>query len=108
MNMGLFDFIRHSDINEGIKEYQSTPNAVLIDVRRSDEFTAGHIEGSINVPLADIGFIEEKIPDLDTQLFIYCLSGARSSNAAAMLKEMGYTNAKSIGGINSFKGTLVK
>jgi len=108
MNMGLFDFIRPSDINEGIKEYQSTPNAVLIDVRRSDEYNTGHIEGSINVPLADIGLVEEKVPDLETPVFIYCLSGARSSSAAAMLKGMGYTNAKSIGGINSFKGTLVK
>ena len=37
-----------------------------------------------------------------TPLFVYCYSGSRSSQATAMLKRMGYTNVKNIGGIAGY------
>ena len=49
-----------------------------------------------------------EIPDLDTPVYVYCLSGARSSRAVASLQNMGYTNVKNIGGINKYKGQIEK
>ena len=39
----------------------------------------------------------------DTPLFVYCHSGRRSGAAVMMLRGMGYTNAKNIGGIMHYK-----
>ena len=49
--MGFFDFLKGPDIGEGVREYNATPGAVLLDVRTPDEYRQGHILCSINVPL---------------------------------------------------------
>lgn len=105
--MGIFDFLKGADINGGVEEFKNTENAVLLDVRTTDEYKGGHIGGSINIPLhileAKVG---EKIKDKNTNLFVYCLSGGRSGQAASLLKSMGYTNVKNIGGIGGYKGRI--
>ena len=92
------------NINRGLAEYRSTPNAVLVDVRERDEYSAGHIPGAANAPLSEIAAAE--FPK-DKMLFLYCLRGTRSKRAAAILKKRGYT-VKSIGGISGYKGKLSK
>ena len=87
-----------------MEEYRSTPGAVLVDAREADEFASGHIPGAINAPLSTIN--QTKIPK-DKPLFLYCLRGTRSKQAAGILKRMGYT-VKSIGGISGYKGQLEK
>ena len=104
--MGLFDFLRTVDINESVKEYHSTLNAVLLDVRSPGEYREGHIPGSINVPLSSLSDIEETVSDPDTPLFVYCYSGSRSRQAVQLLGQMGYTNVKNVGGISSYKGKV--
>ena len=100
--MGFFDFLKGADINQGVREYSETPGAVLLDVRTPQEYQTGHIPGSRNLPLQEI----QKIGTLtgpETPLFVYCHSGARSSQAVGMLTRMGYTGAKNIGGITAYK-----
>ena len=45
--MGLFDFLRGPDIDQGVKEYGGTEGAVLLDVRTPQEYREGHIPGKI-------------------------------------------------------------
>lgn len=52
--MGLFDFLKGPDIQQGVREYGETPGAVLLDVRTPQEFREGHIPGSRNVPLQSL------------------------------------------------------
>ena len=52
--MGLLDFMKSPDINEGVKTCAATPGAALLDVRNPDEYAAGHIPGSVNLPLSEI------------------------------------------------------
>ena len=107
--MTLFDkLFGRSDINASVEEFRSTPGAYLIDVRTGPEYEAGHIEGSINVPLHSIHFIVNHVRDINAPLFVYCQSGARSGQATSMIKEMGYKNVKNIGGVNRYKGKLVR
>ena len=99
--MSLF---QANDINAGVEEYQKTPNAKLIDVREKDEYAAGHIPASINIPLSKIESAQGEITDLDTPLFVYCRSGNRSGQAVAWLKQAGYRKVKNIGGIANYSG----
>lgn len=104
--MRFFDFLKGPDINQGVKEYSTTDSAVLLDVRTPDEYRQGHIPGSKNVPLQSISKVAGMIDNKSTTIFVHCLSGARSGQAAAILKQMGYTNVKNIGGISSYAGKV--
>ena len=104
--MGFFSFMKSSDINEGVKRFHETKNAVLLDVRSRQEYAAGHIPGSRNLPLDQLDAAEDAIPDLHTPIFVHCLSGGRSARALAILKEMGYHEVSNIGGIGSYRGKL--
>jgi len=104
--MGLFDFLKQPDINNGIKEYSQISGAVLLDVRTYQEYRSGHIPGSQNVPLQAIDRVEERLENKDTPLYVYCQSGARSRQAARILKQMGYSNVNNIGGIAAYYGKV--
>ena len=104
--MGFFDFLKGPDINQGVKEYNATDGAVLLDVRTPDEFRQGHIPGSKNVPLQSIDKVTVMINNKATPIFVHCLSGARSRQAAAILRQMGYTDVKNIGGISAYEGKV--
>ena len=104
--MGLFDFFRQPDVNQGIKEFQRTSGAVLLDVRTPEEYRAGHIPGSKNISLQTIDRVGAVVENKDTALYVYCQSGARSRQAAGMLKQMGYTNVNNIGGIAAYAGKV--
>lgn len=102
--MGLFDFLRPPDINQGLKDYSATPGAVLLDVRTPQEYSEGHIAGSKNVPLQSLDQAAGVINDKNIPVFVYCYSGGRSSQAVNKLIKMGYQNVKNIGGIASYSG----
>jgi rhodanese-related sulfurtransferase len=101
----MFGFFKRTDINEGVRRYAATQNAVLLDVRSPQEYREGHIPESLNVPLQmleDVISVSE-----DTPLFVYCHSGARSRQAAEQLRDMGYCNVHNIGGIAAYEGQIV-
>ncbi len=104
--MGLFDFLRQPDINQGIQDYSAAPDAVLLDVRTAQEYREGHVPGSRNIPLQSIGQAEGIIHDKNTPVFVYCYSGSRSSQAVSRLRQMGFQNVKNIGGMASYSGKV--
>lgn len=106
--MGIFGLFAKPTTDEGVKEYQETQGAVLLDVRTPQEYAEGHIPKSCNIPLDMLELAEEKIPDMETPIFVYCHSGARSSQATALLERMGYSRVKNIGGIIGYHGEVEK
>lgn len=104
--MGFLELLKKNDINAGVALFQQTENAILLDVRTTLEYASGRIPGSIHLPLDRLGEIEQIVPDKDTPLFVYCLSGARSGTAADLLRAMGYSNAQNIGGIHRYEGQI--
>ena len=96
------------NINTGEAEFRATPGAMLIDVREPDEYRAGHLAGSVNLPLGSINCVGTIVPDFDTPLFVYCRSGGRSSRAVEALRALGYKNVQNIGGIIDYTGSLVR
>jgi molybdopterin/thiamine biosynthesis adenylyltransferase/rhodanese-related sulfurtransferase len=85
---------------------QAAEGAVLVDVRETEEFDAGHVPGAKHVPR---GYLEQRIeaavPDRDQPVILYCASGNRSALAArTLLDELGYSNVESMrGGITLWK-----
>lgn len=104
--MGIMDFLVGSDINQGVVQCKNTPGAILVDVRERDEYSQGRIPGSKNVPLSALQTISGVTEDKNVPLFVYCLSGARSRQAAAQLQAMGYSKVTNIGGISRYRGEL--
>lgn len=104
--MKLLNLLRGNDINSGVNEYINTPGALLLDVRTPQEYIAGHIPGSKNVPLQTINNISNVTDDKDIPIFVYCHSGGRSSRATGALQSMGYVNVKNIGGIAAYSGKV--
>ncbi len=100
------DLFGRTDINKGVREFWITPDSVLLDVRLPVEYREGHIPGSVNLPLQDIGTALDLIENTDAPLFVYCYSGARSMRAAAALREMGFTSIRDLGGISAYTGDI--
>lgn len=70
---------------------------VLVDVRRPDEFAAGHIEGAMLMPLDTLPETFAQLPR-DVRLVVYCRSGRRSAQAVSFLLAHGYGRAESLNG----------
>ena len=74
--------------------------AIIIDVRATDEFAAGHLEGAINYNVED-GTLEQALPNLDPKAnyVVYCRSGRRSAIAVDLMKENGFTQIADLGSL---------
>ena len=78
---------------------------LLIDVRERHEFEEGHLPGAVHLSKGFIETqIEDRAPDRDTPITLYCAGGARSLLAAESIRRMGYTDVESMaGGFGAWK-----
>ena len=88
--------------------FNGTKPAVIIDVRTPQEFSAGHIDGAINIPVDQIGQGIQSIKGLkkDSPVLVYCRSGRRSALARGMLEKQGYQHIIDGGGIDDLARSL--
>jgi phage shock protein E len=73
--------------------------AKVIDVRTPAEFAEEAYPGAVNIPLNVLGAKLEELGPKDAPIVLYCASGARSAQAARMLKQAGYSAAVNAGGL---------
>jgi len=87
--------LKADDFEAGIKQ----PNVQILDVRTAKEFEKEHIKDAINIDINEDNFVQE-ISSLDKSkpVFVYCLAGSRSSNAASVLKDNGFKNIYELDG----------
>ena len=99
---------RQISMDEAVTMMAEESGYIILDVRRADEFAAGHIPDAINVANESIGTNEiPELPDKDQLIMVYCRSGRRSKEAAEKLVKLGYTNIVEFGGILDWKGETV-
>ena len=99
---------RQISMDEAVTMMAEETGYIILDVRRADEFAAGHIPGAINVANESIGTDEvPELPDKDQLIMVYCRSGRRSKEASEKLVKLGYTNIVEFGGILDWKGEIV-
>jgi rhodanese-related sulfurtransferase len=79
--------------------------AVIVDVRETDEWDEEHIPGAIHLSRGTIELdMEEKVPDINAMIICHCGGGGRSALAAESLQKMGYKNVRSMaGGFKAWK-----
>lgn len=79
--------------------------AIVVDVRSKAEFSGGHMKGSINIPLEQIGSQANKLKD-KKHVIVCCRSGNRSGMAKRVLNAKGLTNVVNGGSwqnVNQYK-----
>jgi phage shock protein E len=74
--------------------------AKIIDVRSAGEFADESYPGAVNIPLNILSAKQDELGPKDGSIVLYCASGARSAQAARILKQAGFTNAVNAGGID--------
>ncbi len=80
---------------------------LVIDVRGAKEWKAGHIEGSLNIPLGQLNERMREIPS-DRLFAIVCRTGYRSSIAASLVLRAGLSNFLDlIGGMQAWNGSAL-
>lgn len=81
---------------------------VLIDVRTPDEYSLGHIEGSVNIPLDEMRDRLDEIPP-HKPVYVYCGVGLRGYLASNILKANGSEDVRNlIGGVKTYKAAVTK
>jgi rhodanese-related sulfurtransferase/molybdopterin-guanine dinucleotide biosynthesis protein A len=87
------------DIDELARRLEG--GATLVDVRRADEYEAGHVPGAALIPLDQLGGRWEEVPE-GTEVLVICQTGARSARAVQALNEAGRTTRNVVGGTKAW------
>jgi rhodanese-related sulfurtransferase len=97
--------VREVSINDVKARLDRGDKFLLVDVREEGEYAKDHLPGAIHLGKGIIERdIEERVPELNAPLVLYCGGGYRSALAADNLQKMGYTNVLSMdGGIRGWR-----
>lgn len=76
---------------------------LVLDVREDDEWRAGHVEGSLHVPLMELDARYVELPEAE-QTLVVCRVGNRSAYAAAFLIQQGIAAVNLEGGLVAWEG----
>ncbi|HYL15380.1 MAG TPA: rhodanese-like domain-containing protein [Terriglobales bacterium] len=97
--------VRETNIDEVKAKLDRGEKFVLVDVREESEYAKDHLPGAIHLGKGVIERdIEERVPDLNTPMILYCGGGFRSALAADNLQKMGYKNVISMdGGVRGWR-----
>ena len=93
-------------VNLSALEFQKviTSNGIILDVRTPKEVNRGHLENATVINFYDEDFNEKaKLIPKEKEVYVYCLSGSRSYEAAKILADLGQKKVFNLtGGINAW------
>ena len=97
--------VRETNVDEIKTRLDRGDKFVLVDVREESEWQKDHLPGALHMSKGVIERdVEQKVPDLNTEMVLYCGGGFRSALAADNLQRMGYTNVTSMdGGVRGWR-----
>jgi len=99
--------VKETDVAGYKAMLQRGERPVLVDTREESEYKAGHVKGAVHLSKGVIERdVEQRFPDKNTKLVLYCGGGFRSALAADNLQKMGYKDVISLdGGWRALKGS---
>src|SRR5215213_7756492 len=84
--------IREVDTVAAEQEWLTKPGVVVLDVREPEEYEQGALPSAMHIPRGHLeSNIENRLPDHDVPVLIYCASGVRSAFAAETMQLLGYS-----------------
>ena len=97
--------VRETTVDEIKSRLDRGDKFVLVDVREESEWQKDHLPGAIHMSKGVIERdVEHRVPDLNTEVVLFCGGGFRSALAADNLQKMGYTNVISMdGGVRGWR-----
>jgi rhodanese-related sulfurtransferase len=98
--VGLFTRTNGVDASS-VAERLANRSVLVIDVRQPAEWRKGHIRGSLNLPLTQLGSRLHKLPN-DKTVVVVCASGHRSAVAARTVQRAGYQVENLKGGMGAW------
>ena len=88
------------------KKRRSDKSPVVVDVREKHEYAAGHLTGSVNIPLADLAARFEELP-ADSAVVLSCRSGGRSQAACELAARCGARSVSNLeGGLTAWVAAI--
>ena len=92
------------DIDFETLKQKKQNGAYIIDVRSSQEYKEGHLDGAINIPYYEINKnIYKILPDTEREIVLYCEAGSRSKRAYKRLVKLQYKNVYNLyGGLDNW------
>ena len=98
---------RNISQDEAKKILSSEKDFILLDVRTPQEYEKKHIPNAVLLPIDEIkkGNVAV-LPDKNQKILVYCWTGRRAEDSAAMLVKMGYKNVLNFGGLVDWTGAV--
>jgi len=91
--------VKETNVPDVKRRIDAGERMLLVDVREDHEWSKGHLPGAVHMGRGVIERdIEQRIPDTETKLVLYCGGGYRSVLVADNLQKMGYSNVESMDG----------
>ena len=90
-------FGRGREIQGGDARKLVAAGARLLDVRSPEEYARGHLAGALNIPVQELDRRVAEVGPTDGELVVYCRSGHRSSRAAEILRQHGFSKVHNLG-----------
>jgi len=93
------DSIPQLSVNELKEKLATTADLQVVDVRRPGEYGNGHVPRAFNAPLATLGRVAAQLPfEKNKPTAVICAGGYRSSAAASLLENLGFTRLLNVSG----------
>ena len=97
--------VKETTVDEARERLARNPTVVLMDVREDNEWQTGHAVQAIHLGKGVLERdLEKTVPDIGTEVIMYCGGGYRSALTADAAQRMGYRNVHSL--IGGYKGLL--
>lgn len=91
--------VKETNVQDVKRRMDAGEKFLLVDVREDNEWAKGHILGAVHMGKGVIERdIEQRCPDTNAKLILYCGGGFRSALVADNLQKMGYTGVESMDG----------
>jgi rhodanese-related sulfurtransferase len=84
------------------RKWVAQEGALLLDVRSEREFATGHLPGAVNVPVTQLAAQLATLSDKRRPVVVYCASGMRSTRAASLLREAGFSRVLNLGAMSAW------
>lgn len=96
-NVSKVQFVEPRDIDAAIKDIDGMKKTIILDTRRPGNFESGHVTGAINIPLSELEYRSDELPN-GHKIYVYGANETASFQSGALLHDLNLINVKTMKG----------